>query len=76
MTTIGSLFSGAGGLDLAVSQYFNADVAWHCENDTAASQVLAAHWPDTPNLGDITQVNWGGGAIDSFAVDILIGGYP
>jgi len=55
---IGSLFSGAGGLDLAVEHVLDGTVAWHCENDPSASKVLAAHWPDVPNLGDITQIDW------------------
>ena len=39
MTRIGSLFSGAGGLDLAAQNVFGGDIAWHCENDPAASKV-------------------------------------
>lgn len=56
--TYGSLFSGYGGLDLAVEDVFGARPLWHCESDVSASKILAAHWPDTPNLGDITQVDW------------------
>jgi DNA (cytosine-5)-methyltransferase 1 len=71
---IGSLFSGGGGLDLAVESAFGAEVAWHCELDTAASKVLAARWPDVLNLGDITQVAFG--PTRGHAVDILCGGFP
>lgn len=54
---IGSLFSGAGGLDLAALELFDgAGMAWHSEVDPAASKVLAHHWPDVPNLGDIERV--------------------
>jgi DNA (cytosine-5)-methyltransferase 1 len=69
---IGSLFSGAGGLDVAVERVFGATTAWHCEVDPAASKVLAAHWPGVPNLGDITVVDWT--AVEP--VDILCGGFP
>ena len=70
---IGSLFSGAGGLDLAALELFpRSSMAWHCEVDTAASKVLAHHWPDVPNLGDVTTVDWS--AIEP--VDVLTGGYP
>jgi site-specific DNA-cytosine methylase len=69
---IGSLFSGAGGLDLAVEHVFGATTAWHSEIDSAASKVLAHRWPDVPNLGDITAVDW---AIVE-PVDILCGGFP
>jgi len=68
---IGSLFSGAGGLDLAVEQVFKGTVIWQCENNPDAAKVLAARFP-APNLGDITQVDWS----QVPAVDVLCGGYP
>lgn len=69
---IGSLFSGYGGLDLAVEQVFGARTAWHCEIEPAPSKVLAAHWPGVPNHRDITAVRWA----DVEPVDILTGGFP
>lgn len=39
---VGSLFSGVGGLDLAVEAAFDATAAWHVEFDAAPSKVLAA----------------------------------
>lgn len=69
---LGSLFSGAGALDCAVSHVFGACTAWHCEHDAAASKVLAHHWPGVPNLGDITAVDWA----QVEPVDILCGGWP
>lgn len=69
---LGSLFSGAGALDCAVAQVFGARTAWHCENDKAASKVLAHHWPGVPNLGDVTAVDWA----QVEPVDILCGGWP
>lgn len=70
--THGSLFSGYGGLDLAVGDVLGAETIWHCENDPAAALVLAHHWPDVPNLGDITAVDWS--AVSP--VDVLSGGFP
>ena len=68
----GSLFSGYGGLDLAVEQALGVTCAWHCETDPACARVLATHWPDTPNLGDITTVDrW-----PVPPVDVLCGGSP
>ena len=72
MTTLGSLFTGYGGLDIAVQQHYGADLAWYAEIDRHASTVLAAHHPGVPNLGDITAVDWD--AVPP--VDILTGGYP
>ena len=69
---LGSLFSGAGGLDLAVEAVFGATTVWQCEQDKAAAKVLAYHWPNVPNLGDITAVDWN--AVEP--VDILCGGFP
>ena len=69
---IGSLFSGAGGLDLAVANIFGGEVVWHSEIDKAASKVLAHHWPDVPNLGDVTQIDFR----DVEKVDVLCGGFP
>lgn len=54
----GSLFSGAGGLDMAVEKVFGARVVWHSENHPAAAAVLASRWPGVPNLGDITAIDW------------------
>ena len=45
---IGSLFSGYGGLDLAVAAHFGATVAWHVECDKWPSAILAHHYPDVP----------------------------
>jgi len=69
---IGSLFSGYGGLDLAAQQYFGGNVAWYSEIEPAACQILTAHHPIVPNLGDITIVDWA--TVEP--IDVLTGGYP
>lgn len=70
---IGSLFSGAGGLDLAALELFpGSSMAWHSEVDSAAAKVLAHHWPGVPNLGDITKIGWA--TVEP--VDVIIGGFP
>ncbi|MDO3336385.1 DNA cytosine methyltransferase [Mycobacteroides abscessus] len=69
---IGSLFSGAGGLDLAVEHVTGGRTVWHCEADPDAAKVLAAHWPGVPNLGDITAVDWS--RVEP--VEVLCGGFP
>lgn len=70
--TIGSLCSGYGGLDLAAEHIFGAQTIWHAENSPAPARILAARWPNTPNLGDLTQIDWTTVA----PVDILTAGYP
>lgn len=72
MMRLGSLCSGAGGLDLAVERVFGAETVWHCETDKAASKVLAYRWPGVPNHGDLTVVDWG--SVEP--VDIVCAGWP
>ena len=68
----GCLFSGYGGLSMAVNAYFGATTAWFSEFDAAPSRILAHHWPDVPNHGDITAIDWA--TVEP--VDILCGGFP
>jgi len=65
---VGSLFSGYGGLDMAVG----GDLAWYSEIEPAACTVLEQLHPDVPNLGDITAVDWS----QVEPVDVITGGYP
>lgn len=69
---IGSLFSGYGGLDMGVQAVIGGDVAWHVEFDPAPSRILAHHYPDVPNYGDIRNVDWS----QVPPVDVLTGGFP
>ncbi len=69
---IGSLFSGYGGLDLAVEHVFSAETVWFSELNEPVARVFASHWPGIPNLGDITTITWH----KVEPVDILIGGFP
>ena len=69
---IGSLFSGYGGLDLAVSAVTGAEVAWHVEFDAAPSKILEKRFPGVPNYGDVSKVDF----TQVEPVDILTGGFP
>lgn len=69
--TVGSVFSGIGGLDLGLERA-GWDVRWQAENDPYCSRVLKQHWPDVPNLGDVTKVDWS----DVERVDLICGGFP
>lgn len=69
--TVGSLFSGIGGIDLGLERA-GMTVKWHSEIEPYACRVLKKHWPDVPNIGDITQVDWETVPY----VDVIAGGYP
>jgi len=68
--TIGSIFSGVGGLDLAVESVTGGSVVWQAETDPYAAAVLARRWPSVPNLGDVRFL------AGPPAVDVLCGGFP
>jgi len=74
MTTVGSLFTGYGGLDMGVMIALDSSVriAWTSDVEPGPCKLAAVRWPDTPNLGDITRVDWD--AVEP--VDIICGGSP
>lgn len=69
---IGSLCTGYGGLDMAVMAVFGGRLAWCVDNDEHVSTILAARYADSPNLGDLTALDWT--AVPT--VDILCAGFP
>ncbi len=69
--TVGSLFSGIGGIDLGLERA-GMTVKWHSEIDPYACRVLKKHWPDVPNLGNIKEIDWA--TVEP--VDVIAGGYP
>ena len=71
MLTVGSLFSGIGGLDLGLERA-GMEVIWQSEIDPYGCRVLKKHWPEVVNHGNIKEINWG----DVVRPDILCGGYP
>jgi len=81
--TVGALFAGCGGLELAVAEAIPCTrLLWVSEYEPAttrnlrpsqaAARVLSYRWPMVPNLGDIAEVIWP----DVPGVDILTGGFP
>ena len=67
-----SLFSGAGGLDLA-AEWAGFETVLFCEKDPYCQKVLARHWPGVPIIDDIRSVNC---ESISGAVDVISGGFP
>jgi DNA (cytosine-5)-methyltransferase 1 len=70
--TIGSLFTGYGGLDKAVERAFDARTVWVSDINPGARKILAHRYPDAPNLGDVTTIDWP--SVEP--VDIICGGSP
>jgi len=70
--TVGSLFSGIGGIELGLERTGYFKTAWFVEVDGFCQSVLRKHWPSVPIHGDITKIDW-----DSMPrVDMLTGGFP
>lgn len=67
-----SVFSGIEAASVAFQPLGMEPVAF-AEVDAHASAVLAAHYPDIPNLGDVTKVDW---KEYRGKVDLVVGGSP
>lgn len=67
-----SVFSGIEAASVAFQPLGMEPVAF-AEVDAHASAVLAAHYPDIPNLGDVTKVDW-----EEYRgkADLVVGGSP
>ena len=75
--TIGSLFSGIGGLDLGIERGLRscgvqAETVWQVEQNEYGRRVLARHWPHAERYEDVRDITAGSVA----PVDTVIGGFP
>jgi len=71
--SVGSLFSGIGGLDLGFERA-GFDIAWQCEKAPYCQKVLNKHWSNTPCYDNIEDLHRAEGPTPT--ADILIGGFP
>lgn len=72
MITVGSLFSGIGGIELGLERTKGFRTVWFVEKDPYCQAVLRKHWPNIPIYGDITR-------LDPERIekpDMLTGGFP
>ena len=69
--TVGSLFSGIGGLDLGLERA-GMQVIWQSEIEPYCCRILKKHWPEVVNHGNIKQIDWS----NIEKPDIICGGYP
>lgn len=71
--TIGSLFSGIGGIELGLEWTGGFETRWQCEINDYARRVLAKHWPGIPIFQDVKEI-----FETEFPekVDVICGGFP
>jgi len=69
--TVGSMFSGIGGLDLGLERA-GMEVKYFVEKDKYAQLVLKKHWPGVPIYDDIITLR----TDELPTVDIIAGGPP
>lgn len=82
--TVGSLFSGVGGLDLGLARA-GWRHAWFCEADAWRRSILSQHWPGVPIHEDVHDVGYapvddGRAGRDArpprARLDLICGGFP
>lgn len=71
--TVGSLFSGIGGIDLGL-ELAGMKTVWQVENEPYCVSVLHRLWPDVPKYNDVRFCREGFNELPP--VDVICGGFP
>lgn len=71
MMTVGSIFSGIGGIELGLERA-GMTIKWQVEIDEYCRETLENHWPGVKRYGNIKDINWSGVE----RVDLICGGFP
>ncbi|MEM7515302.1 MAG: DNA cytosine methyltransferase, partial [Planctomycetota bacterium] len=69
--SIGSLFSGIGGLELGLERAGLGPVKWQAECAEYPRRVLQKHWPEVHRYGRVEDVD-----ANADAVGVVCGGFP
>lgn len=69
--TVASFFSGIGGFDIGFEKA-GFKVTVQCELEPFCNSILSKHWPNTPRLDDIREVQ----NVDIPASTVWVGGFP
>jgi len=68
--SVGSCFSGIGGIERGLESTGGFETKWQIENDEYASRVLEKQWPNVKRYRDIRDV------VRHEPVDLICGGFP
>lgn len=69
--TVGSLFSGIGGMDWGFEQA-GMKIEYQVEINDYCNRVLKKHWPNVRRYKDVKEVGWN----NIKPVDLICGGFP
>lgn len=72
--TVGSLFSGIGGIELGLEQTGGFETKWQVEINPFAQKVLRKHWPNAELFEDVK--TFPPQPMNKYKVDLLCGGFP
>jgi DNA (cytosine-5)-methyltransferase 1 len=71
-----SLFAGIGGFDLGLERTGGFKTVAFCEIDPFCRRVLAKHWANVPNLGDVRNVTAACLIGRGIIPDVIAAGFP